>query len=149
LLTDTGLTTISNHCPKLQSLTINHQRKCTMSGLRALLQQCPDLVELEASDLRLETHDVAEVLATSHKLLYFLFDSDMQIPDTTIHDKTILQNAVKRTKGRVVLGSMGGLRKIKLSREHQRNQDDSKNKIEEAFQNNFDPKVYNIWDGIV
>ena len=109
------------------------------------------MFELEASELNLQTQNVSEILGISKKLLYLCltvkWGQGSQLP---AHEQYIIQNTMKATKGRTVVGSTYlGLYPVNLSPWHQRNRDKSMKMIEKAWQQSRDPMIHHRWDNIV
>jgi len=146
-LTDLGLKAIADHCPKLLSLSVNYQSKATVSGIMTILQKCPEIVQLAACRLNIGVQHIKLILTASVTLLNFSFGDMTSIFNQ--HERSVMQNAVAATKGRVVICTMNGLFKVNLSPEHKRNQDSSMAKIERAHEEQRDPMVINNWDGIL
>jgi len=148
LLTDSGLKCIARHCPKLQSLDVSHQSKASTVGIRAVVNGCPGLLELEASDVKISTRDVKEILVSAKSLLFLRFDNKKGgVPS---HEHYLIQDAIRATQGRTLVGSFycGLYDADNLSTRHKNNREASKVKVESAFARQSDPKVYSIWEGV-
>ena len=148
-LTDLGLKAIAGHCPNLQTLILSYQRKVTISGVRSLLPKCPDLVELELGEVGIAPQHIADILLGAKKLLFFLYGS-IGFGGPNPQEQIAVQNAVRATKGRVVVCTVSGGRvSVRLAPIHQRTQDQSMAKVERAHEQQYEPCVCNKWDGIV
>ena len=144
-VTDRGLISVARNCPKITSLDANYQRKVTMNGVRALLQRCPDLIELELSDTNVHSQNLLEIFTTAEKLLFIRFGNYGAGPE----QRMAIENAVQATDGRVVVCTpTGGHQVVSLSPSQKRNQDESMAKVQRAEEQNSDPFVIDKWEGI-
>lgn len=146
-LTDDGLKAIAEHCPSILTVDLDYQRNVGSSGIVALVQNCPNLLEIGACGTRLGVEDVRGILNVPNKLLNLSFGALGRNMSNT--EKQRLQNTVvSATNGRIVICTMNGLMEMKLSPEHQANQDDSLAKIKRAHEQQYDPMFCNKWDGL-
>eukprot|EP01083_Nonionella_stella_P290220 987613_1 len=143
LLTDRGLQYIAKHCSRLQSLDVSYQRRTSSVGIKAIVKKCPHLLELEASDVKIPTRDIKEILTMSKELLHLSIST---VPD---HENDLIEDAVKATGGRTVItGSYNGLYKVNLCPKMERVQKSSIKKIERSCENRSKSHVYNEWETI-
>jgi tetratricopeptide (TPR) repeat protein len=132
-LTDAGMQAIADNLPHLLNLTVDYQHNITIRGIRALIEGCQDLVELEVCGFPFDGQQVSEIIASAKKLLFLRIDTDGQAQSLRrIHD------AVVKTSGRVVVCSSQGLVKnVSLSSEQSKTQQESIAKVEKAHEQAF------------
>mmetsp|Transcript_25325 Transcript_25325/g.53501 ORF Transcript_25325/g.53501 Transcript_25325/m.53501 type:complete len:895 (-) Transcript_25325:24-2708(-) len=148
-LTEFGLRAIADNCPELLSLQVNYQPRMTINGIMYLLQKCPELVDLEVGGVITHINQMRQILNSAKKLRVLWFGAIGWRPETR-GEQLEIQRAVQATEGRVVLCTVsGGKSEVNLSAAHRRNQDDSIAKFERAGEQDQDPLVCNMWDGIL
>mmetsp|Transcript_2444 Transcript_2444/g.5387 ORF Transcript_2444/g.5387 Transcript_2444/m.5387 type:complete len:379 (+) Transcript_2444:1571-2707(+) len=144
-LTDNGVKAIAEFCPSILTVDVDYQDEVGFSGILALVQNCPNLLEIGACGTSLDVEDVRSILSVPNELLNLSFGEIGHDHSST--EKVSLQNAVMSTNGRLVICTMSGLMKMNLPPEHKANQDDSMSKIKRAHEQQFDPMLCNKWDG--
>ncbi|KAK1748760.1 hypothetical protein QTG54_000699 [Skeletonema marinoi] len=144
-LTDNGVKAIAEFCPSILTVDVDYQDEVGFSGILALVQNCPNLLEIGACGTSLGVEDVSSILSVPNELLNLSFGEIGHDHSST--EKVSLQNAVMSTNGRLVICTMSGLMKMNLPPEHKANQDDSMSKIKKAHEQQFDPMLCNKWDG--
>jgi hypothetical protein len=103
-----------------------------------LLRKCPDLVELEIAG-------IVEVLTSSTDVITVW--CNWLVPSPTGKGGNCKCSAGKKGKG-CFCTSSGGLF-LNLSPEHKMNQDETKDKVENAHDQNWSTSVCNKWEGII
>jgi hypothetical protein len=147
LLTDQGLEAVAKYCPKLRSLDVSHQPKVTSCGIRGVLQKCSDLLELEATDIKIAPHDLTGLFNLSDKLLHFRYDPN--VGGVHSHEQYLVYDAMVATGGRTVVGRFyKGVYEILLKGANQKRRKASMKVIEEAHKRRSDPDIFNIWDAM-
>ncbi len=143
MLTDQGLKYIARYCTNLQSLSVNYQYRTSSKGVKAIVESCSDLRELEIYDVPVSNSDAKEILRTSKKLLHFRCD------DSVGGQNGIFDDLVKASQGRTCISTgTRGYIEVKLSPAQSRIQQSSKERVEETFGRRNDPNVYNEWEGV-
>ena len=143
LLTDRGLEFIAKHCSRLQSLDVSYQPRASSVGIKAIMNNCPHLLELEAADVKIPTRDIEEILMTSKELLH------LNISTVCDHECYLIEDVVKATGGRTIIsGSNNGVYEVNLSPKKERIRKTSMKRIESAWENRTEPHVYNRWEPI-
>jgi hypothetical protein len=147
-LTDHGLASIATNCPRIQSLSLNYQRKLTFHGVMSLLRKCSDIVELELGDVNIGLDKIGEIVRTPPRLIYYLCGKIGFRPD--VRKQMLIQRAVQTTGGRVVVCTVsGGLVKVNLSPGEKQMQEESIAKVERANEQYYGHSVSNKWHGII
>ena len=147
-ITDASLALIADSCPNLLSLDVSYQRGITFAGLKHILQRI-SLVDLEASDIRLSTHQVANLVGNSSLKFVRYSNAGNRWDNPGEQEQRIVREAVIRRNGEVVLCTdMGGLVKFTLPSALRANQEAAKNFVNEACEAGRDVLVTCKWDTV-
>ena len=87
---------IAEYCPSILTVDVDYQDKVGFSGILALVQNCPNLLEIGACGTSLGVEDVSSILRVPNKLLILSFGKIGHSHSST--EKVRLQNAVMSTK---------------------------------------------------
>eukprot|EP00985_Skeletonema_marinoi_P006365 scaffold2755_cov134-Skeletonema_marinoi.AAC.6 len=66
-LTDDGVKAIAEYCPSILTVDVDYQDKVGFSGILALVQNCPNLLEIGACGTSLGVEDVSSILRVPNK----------------------------------------------------------------------------------
>lgn len=145
-INDASLALIADSCPNLLSLNVSYQREITFAGLKRTLRNL-NLIDLEASDISLSTHQVADIVRNSSLKFLRYSNAGNRWESPGEQELRIIREAVVRRNGEVILCTdHGGMVKLTLPSTLRANQEAAKNFVNEACKAGHDVFVTCKWD---